>query len=242
MTDDSVAVGAELPDVPVAVSAAWLDAVRAGDDTDDHEARLREWSRDDLAASLDTDDARFAFWINVYNAAAQSSLGADPTQWDARNRFFSKPLVTVAGNELSLDDVEHGILRRSRPKWGLGYVPNPFPGAFEKQFRVDERDPRVHFALNCGSAACPPIRTYSRERIDEQLETATRSYLQQEVECDEDASHADIPRLMLWFRGDFGGRSGIREFLRRYGCIPEDASPSFSYRSYDWSLDVGNWR
>ena len=231
-----------MTDDPVAVSAAWLDAVRLDAPTHEHEARLRDWPRDDLRDRLDADAARLAFWANVYNAAAQSVLAVSPEQWTARNQFFRAPIATVAGRDCSLDDIEHGLLRRSHPKWGLGYVPNPFPSNFERTFRVDERDPRVHFALNCGAAACPPIRSYSRERIDEQLDTATASYLEQEVAYDPGANAVELPRLLLWFRGDFGGARGIRRLLRRFDCIPHGADPSFTYRSYDWSLDAGNWR
>lgn len=228
-------------DDPVAVSAAWLDAVRRDGPTHEHEALLRDWPRDDLRERLGSDGARNALWINVYNAVAQAVLAVCPEQWAARNRFFSMELVTVAGRDLSLDAIEHGLLRRSHPKWGLGYVADPFPSNFEETFRVDERDPRIHFALNCGAAACPPIRSYSREGIDEELDVATASYLGQEVEYDPDAGVVELPRLLLWFRGDFGGSRGIRRLLRRYDCIPHGAEPSFSYRSYDWSLDRGNF-
>ncbi|WP_255150690.1 DUF547 domain-containing protein [Halorarius halobius] len=231
-----------MTDDPVAVSADWLRAVRRAEPTHAHETRLRDWSRADLRDRLDTDAARLAFWTNVYNATAQSVLAVSPEQWAARNRFFSVDIATVAGRDLSLDAIEHGLLRRSHPKWGLGYVHNPFPSNFERTFRVTERDPRVHFALNCGAAACPPIAAYSRDGIDGELDAATRSHLDGEVAYDPDGDSVALPRIFLWFRGDFGGRGGILAFLRRYDCVPADATPSFTYRSYDWSLDRGNWR
>jgi hypothetical protein len=45
----------------------------------------------------------------------------------------------------------------------------------------------------------------------------------------------------LWFRGDFGGGSEIREFLRRYDAIPKDAVPNLRYRSWDWSKAAGKF-
>lgn len=228
---------------PVAVSADWLRAVRRGGTGRDHEVVLRDLPRADLAAALDTDDARLALWTNVYNAAAQSLLAASPEAYsEGRSAFFSAPIATVAGRDLSLDDVEHGLLRRSTPKWTLGYVSNPFAGAYERAFRVRERDPRVHFALNCGAAACPPIAAYTEDGIDDELRAATASYLASEASYDPDAGVARVPRLMLWFRGDFGGRAGILAVLRDHGVIPADASPRLRYGSYDWSLDAGNWR
>jgi hypothetical protein len=168
-------------------------------------------------------------------------LDASPEAFDARNAFFTAPLVAVAGQRLSLDDVEHGLLRGSRPKWGGGYVRNPFPGAFERAFRVRERDHRVHFALNCGAAACPPIAAYEADRIDAQLDLATGSYLGSEVEYDPGAGVVRVPRLLLWFRGDFGGRDGILGLLRDHDCIPAGASPRIRYREYDWSLRTGTF-
>lgn len=230
-----------LPEDPLALAHASLRAVRVGDRPTPYEAALRDLPRERLREALDADEARLAFWINVYNAAVQSVLGASPEVFGAREAFFSAPLVAVAGQRLSLDDVEHGLLRGSRPKWGGGYVRNPFPSAFERAFRVRTREYRVHFALNCGAAACPPIAAYEADRIHEQLDLATESYLGQEVEYDPAAGTVRVPRLLLWFRGDFGGREGILDLLREHDCIPADAAPRLRYREYDWSLQTGTF-
>jgi len=231
----------DLPTDPLALAHDYLRAVRVGESPTPYEAALRDLPRERLRAALDTDDARLAFWTNVYNATVQSVLAASPEAFDARNAFFTAPLVTVAGERLSLDDVEHGLLRGSRPKWGLGYVRNPFPGAFERAFRVRDRDWRIHFALNCGAAACPPIAAYAHDRIDTQLDLAAESYLGQEVEYEPATDVARVPRLLLWFVGDFGGPSGIRDILRRYDCVPEGTRPTVRFRSYDWTLETGTF-
>ncbi|WP_323192978.1 DUF547 domain-containing protein, partial [Halostella sp. PRR32] len=64
-----------------------------------------------------------------------------------RRPIFRRNLLTVAGESLSVDDVEHGILRRSRSGIGLGYVPRLRRSRFERRHRVDDVDPRIHFAL-----------------------------------------------------------------------------------------------
>ena len=226
---------------PLALAEAYLRAVRHDDPTHEVTAALRDLSRERLRATLDADAERLAFWLNVYNATAQSILAADPAVFEARSSFFRAPLVTVAGQDRSLDSVEHGLLRRSHPKWGFGYVRNPFPDSFERAFRVDERDPRIHFALNCGAASCPPIAAYEADRIDAQLDLATGGYLDAEASYDAESGVVTVPRLMLWFRGDFGGRRGILQFLREYDVIPETAMPDIDYADYDWSLDVGRF-
>jgi hypothetical protein len=226
-------------DDPVALSEAFLLAVRRGEPTVELAADLAALDDDGLAAALSTDRARLAFWVNVYNAVTQRALADDPSQYESRRAFFSAELVAVAGRPLSLDDIEHGILRRSYHKYGLGYlrVPRPFRSGFADRHAPSERDPRIHFALNCGAESCPPIAAYSRDRIDEQLDRATGGYLEQHVDYDPAAGEALVPRVLLWFRGDFGGKRGIYDFLRRYDQLPHDATPSLSYREWDWTFD-----
>lgn len=224
---------------PVDLSAAYLTAIRRGEDATGHETELAALDDEGLATALDTDGARLAFWINVYNGATQSALDVNPGQYESRRAFFSAPQVTVAGADLSLDDIEHGILRRSYPKWTLGYLRWPFPDDFAARHEVRERDPRIHFALNCGAESCPAIAAYTREEIDEQLDWATEGYLDSEVRYDSEAGRALVPRVMLWFRGDFGGKRGILQMLERYEQIPPGATPRLSYREWDWSLDAG---
>ncbi|NIS29619.1 MAG: DUF547 domain-containing protein, partial [Actinobacteria bacterium] len=79
-----------------------------------------------LEGAVDTDPARYAFWLNLYNAWVQRALREDPSRLERRWRFFRAKRVPVAGRKLSLDDLEHGLLRRSQLKLGLGYLTNPF--------------------------------------------------------------------------------------------------------------------
>ncbi|MFC7133060.1 MULTISPECIES: DUF547 domain-containing protein [Salinibaculum] len=194
---------------------------------------------DDAAlAEVRTDRATaLAFWCNLYNAGTQHLLATRSGLYESRwrsLRFFSVPAVTVAGHALSLDDIEHGILRR-RSKYGLGYLPRLVPDTFELRYRLADLDPRVHFALNCGAASCPAIRAYTPDAIDDQLDLATETYLDATVEYDPDADAVRVPRLFRWHPGDFGGRRGTREFLREYDAIPADSSPKVTYLEWDWS-------
>jgi hypothetical protein len=224
---------------PLAEARAYLLAVRRGTDPARHAERLAVLDPGRLRAALSDDDARRAFWLNVYNAAAQHRLREKPSLYADRRRFFRRDVVTVARHSLSLDDVEHGILRRSLASWGLGYLPRLRPDAFERTHRVTERDPRVHFALNCGAASCPPIAAYEADRVDDQLRLATESYLETEATYDAATGVVRAPRLFLWFPGDFGGRPGTRAFLRAHGAVPADAgSLRLRYRSYDWELSL----
>jgi len=226
---------------PVAQSEQLLRAVRNDEPTDGIDRALAQLGPAELATALDGDDPRLAFWVNVYNATVQRALAENPDQYESRRQFFGKPLVTVAGEPLSLDDVEHGILRRSYSKYTLGYVRSPFRDGFAEQQAVSERDPRIHFALNCGAESCPPVAAYTRDGIGDQLDWAAGGYLDRTVEYDPAAGRVTVPRVMLWFRGDFGGKDGIYEFLRGYDQLPPDARPSLSYHDWDWSLRLGKY-
>lgn len=226
----------------VADSRRFLDAVRAGEERDAE----REATRDRLAGlderaldALDPDE-RLSFWLNAYNAATGDALLSDPARLENRRQFFSTPRLTVAGEDLSLDAIEHGILRGSQWKYGLGYVPNPFPSAFVRRHRVAEPDFRVHFALNCGAASCPAVYGYAAETIDDDLDAAAEEFLRSETVVEDGT--ASVSRLFLWYRGDFGGRSGIKRILREYGVAGLDAVSRIRYREYDWSPALDAFR
>jgi hypothetical protein len=229
---------------PAELARSYLDAARHDDAPGASEAALAALEGSRLAA-LD-DDARTAFWTNVYNAAVAVRLHENPSRLDglARLRFFRSPVVTVAGHDLSPNDIEHGILRGSALAVGLGYLSRPFPDAFERRHRVREPDPRVHFALHCGAASCPAVAAYDADGVDDQLALATRVYLDETVRYDRRSDTVTVPRLFLWYRGDFGGLAGIWALLGEYDALPPGASAGsrLRYDDYDWSPDLEPFR
>ncbi len=223
---------------PKELAVAYLMATRTESDAVDQlEWQLAERDRDRFRVALDDDDARLAFWIDIYNAAVLRQPMPDFDRLGERMRVFRRPAVTIAGKALSLDDIEQGILRRSRWKLGLGYVTHPRPSAFERELRVRRVDPRIHFALNCGAASCPPFAAYEASRIDAQLDLATRAHLAGTVEDHGDA--IAIPAFMFWFIGDFGGPRGLRRFLRAHGVAGWNRPLRMA--SYDWTPTRGRW-
>lgn len=224
-----------------ALAQELLYAVRTGEPADTCLQLLAAADADTLLVQLATDDQRKAFWLNIYNAFVQRALRTNPNQYLRRGAFFSRKLMTIAGQPLSLDDVEHGILRRSRNKWSLGYMGKLFPAAFEKKFRVNQPDYRIHFALNCGARSCPAIAFYEPARINQQLDLAARAYLGTEAEYDAATNTVHLPAIMSWFRADFGGKKGIRELLYRQGVVPTGKKPGIRFRKYDWSLYLDNF-
>jgi len=224
------------------ISQQLLLQVKRREPTDSLIHFLQQISADELYKELNTDNLKKAFWLNIYNAFTQLSLAKNPEQYKKRGQFFGQKNIIIAGQQLSLDRIEHGLLRRSKTKWSMGYVNRLFPSSFEKKHRVDKVDYRIHFALNCGAKSCPPIAFYRAEQLDQQLDLATRVYLRNEALYDTSKNHLALPAIMGWFRGDFGGKKKMKELLKKIGVIPNDADPSISFKKYDWNLYLDNYK
>jgi len=226
----------------VQLSQGFMYAAKVGDNTNDFIRSLQSLPYDELRNQLSSDEEKKAFWINLYNAYTQVMLKNNPEQYKRRGKFFGSKQIMIAGHSFSLDDIEHGILRRSKIKWSLGYLNKLFPNKAEKQLRVKELDYRLHFALNCGAKSCPPIKFYKPENLNPQLEQATRSYLTGDAEYDKEKNILKLPRLMSWFRRDFGGKKKMIELLKQLSVVPADAEPKIKFKKYDWSLYLQNYK
>jgi Protein of unknown function, DUF547 len=227
----------------IKLSQELLYAVKTGSSTQPYLQQLKAVNMDTLQQELADDTHKKAFWINLYNALVQVALSQNPAQYQNRSRFFQQPFIAIGPHRISLDLIEHGILRRSQLKWGLGYLTNPFATSLEKKLRVATLNYRIHFALNCGAQSCPPIAFYTPEKIDVQLDMATANYLQQELVYVADHNKWLLPAILSWFRGDFGGRKGIRQLLQQYHFTPPTGQiwPKIAFKKYDWSLRLSSF-
>ena len=105
---------------------------------------------------------------------------------------------------------------------------------------VHQLDYRIHFSLNCGAKSCPPIAFYRAKEIDDQLNLATRSFLESETEFNDEEKKAWVTRIFLWFYADFGGNKGIRAILTEQ--LGRDVNLyKIKYKSYSWDDDLENF-
>lgn len=172
---------------------------------------------------------QFAFWANLYNAKTiDIVLDHYPVESirDIRLSGFLFPgpwrekVVTVNGTGLSLNDIEHEILRRL---W---------------------RDPRIHYAVNCASVGCPnlPLRAFTGITLEAMLEAAARAYVASPRGVRLEGDGAVVSKIYDWFQEDFGGsEEGVLAHIRRYAG-PERASrigqvTRIAGYEYDWSLN-----
>ena len=191
----------------------------------------------DVEKQLINDRYKNAFWINIYNSFFQilrkyRHLG--------QSKIYTVKQMTIAGHDISLDDIEHGILRRFRYKYSLGYVPNPFINAQIKKWAVNTVDFRIHFALNCGAKSCPPIAFYSVDKLEEQLELSSISFIREETHIDQQKEKLHISRLFLWFLNDFGGPKGTRRIMSKYLGL-DFSRYKLVYNDYSWEESLNNY-
>lgn len=194
-------------------------------------------------AALEGRWQRSAFWINIYNALvidAVISFGVGDSIREALG-FFHRAAYQIGRHRFSLHDIEHGLLRVNRPQFSG--LPPPFaPGDPRATLGPGVLDPRVHFALNCGTRSCPPVVFYEADRLDLQLDTAAYSFINAEgvrVEGDE----VVLSPLFEFYSEDFGGADGARQWVSRYTIDPELrerlAKDALHTGEYDWSLNRG---
>ncbi|MEO6228945.1 MAG: DUF547 domain-containing protein [Ferruginibacter sp.] len=220
----------------IVLSQDFIYAAKTGDTTSGYTDLLAQANEDILVNQLDNEDARLAFWLNLYNAYTQVILKQYPEKYTSRSSFFKSKQINIAGHLISLDKIEHGLLRHSKIKWSLGYLNKWFPGSFEKKFRVQHLDYRIHFALNCGAKSCPPIAFYNPDQIDRQLKLATANYLSSEASYDSAKNTLYLPALMNWFRRDFGSKQKMKELAKALALVPTTANPTIKFNTYDWEL------
>jgi len=224
----------------IQMSQNFLKSLQNEEPTSQYIKTLSSLDIDDLAKTLTTKEEKLAYWMNLYNALVQHRLVGNLSLFDDRDAFFTEPFVDIGGAMMSFDDIEHGIIRNSRVKLGLGYFKRLFVPDWEKKLRIAERDGRIHFALNCGAASCPPVAIYEAERLNEQLDMSATKYLESVTKVENETIKTSP--LFSWFRGDFGGKSGTKELLRELGVISADQTKfKLDFVDYDWTVDTGNY-
>ncbi|MGB3076574.1 MAG: DUF547 domain-containing protein [Chitinophagales bacterium] len=196
-----------------------------------------------LYEELMNENRRKIYWINLYNAFVQWLIQKQTPDFSNRlNRinFFSGRKINLSGTLLSLNDIEHGMLRNSSIWWSMGYLQKMMPSNFEKQLRVP-LDYRIHFALNCGAFSCPAISFYSPDESDQQLNNAMKTFLDQEVILNNDRSSAKVSSIFKWYRGDFGGQAGIIQLISNHYGINRNQLRKLIFKPYDWNISPGNF-
>ena len=128
---------------------------------------------------------QLAYWLNVYNALSVQQIlphvAANTGTVSLPATLWSEKAIKIAGQKLSLNDIEHGILR---PVW---------------------QDHRIHFGLNCASMDCPNMdsRAYTAATVRDQLKTAGTRFVNDDRGVRYAAGQLTVSRLFEDYREDF---------------------------------------
>ena len=170
---------------------------------------------------------QFAFYVNAYNAwTIKLILSAYPGIQSIKDlgTLFKSPwkkkIVRIKGQVLTLDNIEHDILR--------------------KRFK----DPRVHFAVNCASKGCPPLRSeaYRGGILNRQLDQMARAFINDPARNRLDGRTLYVSKIFKWFAEDFD--DNIVDYFLKYaqGNLKKQLETGrreikIEYLNYDWSLN-----
>ncbi len=180
-------------------------------------------------ASLAPDHLK-ALLINAYNAYTVKAILENPRVASIRDidGVWTETTHTVGGHELTLDQIEHNVLR-------------PF-----------FRDPRIHFVVNCASLSCAPLPpwAFGGDSLEAELEERTRAFLRDTANVRVEDGTLMLSRYFDWYGEDFTGEQWspraetIPLFVARYArtevaelVAARDGEPPVDFLPYDWSLN-----
>ena len=210
--------------------------VRYEDVTAEDKAALATYLESLAAVSIDEHNRQqqLAYWINLYNAlTVKVILDHYPVEGireiDISPGWFAdgpwgKKLITVEGEALSLDDIEHRILR---PIW---------------------RDPRIHYAVNCASIGCPDLmaKAVTADNLDYYLNDGARNYVNDPRGAEISEGSLYVSSLYRWFEDDFEVDGGVIAHLKKHAAPALarqlDDIDSISGDDYDWGLNGAAYR
>lgn len=172
-----------------------------------------------ISISRDSANEYQAFWINGYNISVIKGVVDNyplKSPLDVSG-FFDKIKYDIGGESISLNDIEHQLLRENFSK-----------------------DPRFHFVLVCAGLGCPPIidEAYTPTRLKSLLNRQTKKALNDPNFIRVNKNKAKISQIFEWYKGDFtqDGQSLV-DFINKYKTEKLPEKTKVSYYPYDWTLN-----
>lgn len=169
-----------------------------------------------------TRDEQLAFYLDAYNAL---TVHAVITRWPLRSvmdvpGFFERIEHRVAGRAMTLNHLENEVIR---PTFS---------------------EPRIHFAVNCASASCPPLHRepFTGQRdLNATVDQLTRAFVRRTTRVTNDGVR--VSKLFEWFAADFEPRGGVRAFVASYlddakAAQVRDEARTMTYARYDWATNA----
>jgi hypothetical protein len=174
---------------------------------------LSKWA--DVNPSNLSSKEQLAFYINLYNL---STIKFILTQWPLKSikeakggKAWDIKFISLNKKIISLNDLENNLIR---PTF---------------------KDPRVHFALNCGAISCPPLsnKAFTGLNLDSSLEALTKKFITNPKSTSISTSKLALSKIFDWYKSDFGN---VYSFIGKYTPLSSNSLP-ISYFEYNWSLN-----
>ena len=171
--------------------------------------------------NVDKSDANTyqAYWINIYNLSVIKGIVKKypvKSPLDIKG-FFDKTKHSVGGKKITLNDIEHKLLR----------------GNFN--------DARFHFVLVCAGLGCPPIiaEAYMPNTLDKQLDRQTRIALNNDnfIKVNAKKKRVQLSEIMKWYKEDFTQNGNEIDFINKYRKEKIAEKSKISYYTYNWKLN-----
>lgn len=158
-----------------------------------------------------------AFYINAYNLQVINGIVTYNLKSPMdKAGFFDKIKVNVAGEKLTLNDIEN------------------------KKLRAVVKDARFHFVLVCGALGCPPLinKAYKPDILEHQLETQTKKAINNDQFIRVNKNKVAVSQIFEWYKVDFTTNgSTILEFIAKYRTQPLPEKAKLSFYTYDWKVN-----
>ena len=163
---------------------------------------------------------KLAYWINAYNFLTVDLIVREGETRSIKNLggVLSSPWKRfrwpIGGQERSLDDIEHGIIRK------LG-------------------DPRIHFAVNCAAISCPDLRAepYAAATVDAQLgDQVARTFANPSKGYVIQGTAARVSKVMDWYAEDFDA-GDVAAWIRTNASVELPKGAKVGFFAYDWALN-----
>lgn len=170
-------------------------------------------------------DEQFAYWVNLYNAATvQVILDNYPLESIRDIGLLGQgpwkdKILKVEGRKLSLDDIEHGILR---PLW---------------------KDVRLHYAVNCAAIGCPnlALKAYRASTLEAMLDDAARAYINHPRGFTKVKGKLVASNIFEWYQSDWGKDADVLTHARKYAngdvAAMLSSAKTIDGYDYDWALN-----
>ncbi len=159
---------------------------------------------------------KLAYWINAYNLYTieliVDNYPVKSIKDIASGKPWDKKFIQLDGRNLSLNDIENGIIRK------------------------DFDEPRIHFAVNCASISCPKLlnKAYTASNLNILLDEQSKRFINDKSMNSISTNSLEISNLFDWYSSDFGN---LVSFLNKYAEVEISPKAKITYKDYNWNLN-----